>query len=32
MPLGTGGAIDVLCEQGAGTADFILDVNGYFAP
>jgi len=32
MPLGTGGAIDVFCEQGAGTADFILDVNGYFAP
>jgi uncharacterized repeat protein (TIGR01451 family) len=32
MPLGTEGAIDVFCEQGAGTADLILDVNGYFAP
>jgi len=32
IKLGTGGAIDVLCDQGAGTVNFILDVNGYFEP
>jgi uncharacterized repeat protein (TIGR01451 family) len=32
IPLGTGGALDVFCEQAAGTVDFILDVNGYFEP
>ncbi|MDQ5873265.1 MAG: hypothetical protein M3547_13780 [Acidobacteriota bacterium] len=30
IPIGTGGAISVFCAQGSGTADFILDVNGYF--
>ena len=30
--LGTGGAIDALCDQVGGTVHFILDVNGYFEP
>jgi uncharacterized repeat protein (TIGR01451 family) len=32
IPLGTGGALEVFCEQAAGTVNFILDVNGYFEP
>ena len=28
--LGTAGAIDVRCDQGAGSVDLIVDVNGYF--
>ena len=30
VPLGTSGAISVLCSMPSGTADFILDVTGYF--
>jgi hypothetical protein len=30
IPIGTGGAISVHCEQGSGTTDFIIDVNGFF--
>lgn len=30
MPLSTTGALGVYCSQAAGTAHFILDVNGYF--
>jgi hypothetical protein len=30
VTLGTDGAIDVICAQVAGTAHFIIDVNGYF--
>jgi hypothetical protein len=30
IPLGPGGTITVKCNQGLGTTDFILDVNGYF--
>ena len=30
VPLGTSGSISVLCSMPSGTADFILDVTGYF--
>ncbi len=30
VPLGASGDISVFCQQGAGTDEFILDVNGYF--
>jgi hypothetical protein len=30
LPVGGSGEIVVLCGQGSGTVDFILDVNGYF--
>jgi hypothetical protein len=32
MPLGAGGAIDVVTSQATGNVHFILDVNGYMAP
>jgi hypothetical protein len=30
LSVGGSGEIVVLCGQGSGTVDFILDVNGYF--
>jgi hypothetical protein len=30
VPVGVGGGISVLCGQSSGTAQFIVDVNGYF--
>jgi hypothetical protein len=30
VPIGAGGGISVLCGQSSGTAQFIVDVNGYF--
>ncbi|HSE64838.1 MAG TPA: hypothetical protein VLG15_14620 [Thermoanaerobaculia bacterium] len=30
VPLGVGGGISILCGQSSGTAQFIVDVNGYF--
>jgi hypothetical protein len=30
ISLNTAGALRVRCAQASGTADFILDVNGYF--
>lgn len=30
VPIGTGGAISVLCGQSNGTTEFIVDVTGYF--
>ncbi len=32
VPLGTGGAITLQPNQGGGTIDMIIDVNGYYAP
>lgn len=31
VPIGSGGGLDVQCDQAAGLVDFIMDVNGYFA-
>jgi hypothetical protein len=30
VPVGSGAAITVRCNQAAGTVHLILDVNGYF--
>jgi hypothetical protein len=30
IPLGSGGDITVHCGQGTGTAQIVVDVNGYF--
>jgi hypothetical protein len=30
LPLGAGGDIAVFCGQPSGTADAVIDVNGYF--
>jgi len=30
VPLGAGGEVIVHCGQGGGTADLVVDVNGYF--
>jgi uncharacterized repeat protein (TIGR01451 family) len=30
VPLGTGGAFDLQCDQLTGTVDAIVDINGYF--
>ncbi len=32
VPLGTGGAIAVSPNQGGGSIDLVIDVNGYYAP
>ena len=32
VPLGAGAVLDVFCGQSAGSADFVIDVNGYFTP
>jgi hypothetical protein len=32
LPIGTGGGLSVACGQSSGTADVVVDVNGYFAP
>ena len=30
VPLGAGGDVAVRCGQGSGTAQIVIDVNGYF--
>jgi hypothetical protein len=30
VSLGAGGDVTVYCGQGGGTADLVVDVNGYF--